>query len=288
MRQDDLVDVESVSDELYGLPLDEFTSARNDREKEAKAADERDLAGQIHQLTKPNLVAWLANQLARERADEIRPLLELGAALREATATLSGQQLRELSRQQRQLIYALVQQARRLANAAGRKVSEDTARGLEDTLRAALVDPHAAEALAAGRLTEGMQNSGFGSLAGRDEPARSAKEPTTDAARSQTARQRAQEQRKRAEFDVEQGTSAANKAITARQETYAQLEAADQTVAETGGRVERVRQELEEALQAQSRAQRDQARAQAAFDRADRDAQDAQQRLADSTDRLDR
>jgi hypothetical protein len=288
MRQDDLVDVESVSDELYGLPLDDFTPARNDREKQARAAGEKDLAAQIHQLTKPNLVAWLANQLARERVDEIRPLLEWGAALREATATLSGQQLRELSRQQRQLVYDLVQQARRLANAAGRKVSEDTARGLEDTLRAALVDPHAAEALAAGRLTEGMQNSGFGSLAGGDEPARSAKEPPTAvAARSPTARQRAQEQRKRAEYEVEQATSAANKAITARQETHAQLEAADQTVAEAGGRVERVRQELEEALQAESRAQKDQARAEAAFDRADRDAHDAQQRLADSTERLD-
>ena len=153
------------------------------------------------------------------------------------------------------------QQARRLANAAGRKVSEDTARGLEDTLRAALVDPHAAEALAAGRLTEGMQNSGFGGLAGGDEPAHSAKEPTAAAARSPTARRRAKEQRKRAEYDVEQATSAANKAITARQETYAQLQTADQTVAETGGRVERVRQELEEAPQAQSRAQKDQARA---------------------------
>jgi len=288
MRQDDLVDVESVSDELYGLPLDDFTSARNDREKQAKAAGEEDLAAQVHQLRKPNLVAWLANQLARERADEIRPLLELGAALREATATLSGQQLLELSRQQRQVVHALVQQARRLANAAGRKVSEDTARGLEDTLRAALVDPHAAEALAAGRLTEGMQNSGFGGLAGGDEPASSTKEPTAVAARSLTARQRAQEQRNRAEYDVEQATSAANKAITARQETYAQLEAADQTVAETGGRVERVRQELKEALEAESRVQKDQARAQAAFDRADREAQDAQQRLAESTDRLDR
>ena len=288
MRQDDLVDVESVSDELYGLPLDDFTSARNDREKQAKAAGEEDLAAQVHQLRKPNLVAWLANQLARERAGEIRPLLELGAALREATATLSGQQLLELSRQQRQVVHALVQQARRLANAAGRKVSEDTARGLEDTLRAALVDPDAAEALAAGRLTEGMQNSGFGGLAGGDEPARSTKEPAAVAARSLAARQCAQEQRNRAEYDVEQATSAANKAITARQETYAQLEAADQAVAETGGRVERVRQELREALETQSRVQKDQARAQAAFDRADREARDAQQRLADSTDRLDR
>ena len=283
------MDVESVSDELYGLPLDDFTSARNDREKQAKAAGEKDLAAQIHQLTKPNLVAWLANQLARERADEIRPLLELGAALREATATLSGEQLRELSRQQRQLVYALVQQARRLANAAGRKVSEDTARGLEDTLRAAVVDPHAAEALAAGRLTEGMRNSGFGSLAGGDErPARSAKEPTAVAAPSPTARQRTLEQRKRAEHDVEQAKSAADQAITARQETHAQLEVADQTVTVTGGRVERVRRDLEEALQAKSRAEKDRARAQAAFDRADRSAREAQQRLADATKRLDR
>ena len=288
MRQDDLVDVESVSDDLYGLPLDDFTSARNDREKQAKAAGEKDLAAQIHRLAKPNMVAWLANQLARERADEIRALLELGTALREATATLSGQQLRELSRQQRQLVDALVQRARRLANATGHKVSEDTARGLQETLRAALVDPHAAEALAAGRLTEGMQNSGLGSLSGGDEPARSAKEPAAVAARPPTTRQRKAEQGKRAEYDVEQAASAANKAITARQETYAQLESADQAVAETGGRVERVRHELEEALQAQSRAQKDQARAQTAFDRAVRDAQDARERLADSTDRLDR
>ncbi|MGV8910732.1 MAG: hypothetical protein ACOH1Y_17285 [Propionicimonas sp.] len=288
MRQDDVVDVESVSDELYRLPLEDFIPARNDVEKQAKAAGEKDVAAQIHQLTKPNLVAWLANQLARERADDIRSLLELGAALREATATLSGQQLRELSRQQRQLVHALVQQARRLAGNAGRKVSEDTARGLEDTLRAALVDPHAAEALAAGRLSEGMQNSGLGSLSAGDEPSLSAKEPTVVAAVSPTGRQPALERRRRAEYDVDQATSAANKAITARQETYRQLEAAGKAVAETGADVERVRQELEEALQAQSRAQKDRARAQAACDRADREVRGAQQRLARSTGRLDR
>jgi len=287
MRQDDLVDVEAVSDELYGLPLDDFTPARNVRERQAKAAGEKDLAAQIHQFKKPNLVAWLANQLARERADEVRSLLELGAALREATATLSGQQLRELSRQQRQLVDALVQQAQRLASAAGRKVSEDTARGLEDTLRAALVDPLAAEALAAGWLTEGMQNSGFGRLASREGPAGSAMGPTVGA-QSPASRPRAHEQRKRAEYDVVQATAAANKAIAARQEIHARLEAADERVAEYLGRVERLRKKLEEALQAQSRAQKDQARAQAAFDRADRDAQHEQLRLADLTERLDR
>jgi hypothetical protein len=263
-RQDDLMDVESVSDELYGLPLDEFTPARTDREKEAKSAGDQDLAAQIHRLAKPNLVAW------------------------EATATRSGEQLRELSREQHQLVYAFVQQARGLAKAAGRKVSEDTARGLEDTLRAALADQDAAEALAAGRLTEGMQNSGFGSpTTGGRRPAASVREKPA-AVSSPTVPPGALEKRKRAEVEVEAAQSAADEAITARQETQAQLEAADQAVADTSDRIKALRRELDEMLQAQSAAHKDQQRAKAAFDRADRAARDAQQRLTKATDRLDR
>jgi hypothetical protein len=267
MRQDDLVDVESISEELYGLPLDEFIPTRSVREKQARSDGDKDAAAQIHELAKPNLVAWLANQLVRERGDEIRPLLELGAGLREATSTLSGEQLRELSRQQRKLVYALLQQARRLANATGRKVSADTARGLEDTLRAALADQDAADALAAGRLTGGMQNSGFGIHSGPDQrPVRSAKRSTAATAASQTTRQHTSEQRKRAEHDVDGARSAADEAITGRQETHDQLEAEERTVTEAGVLVEQVRRELSEALEAQSRAESDLRRARAAFD----------------------
>lgn len=267
------VDFESVADELYRLPLDEFTPTRGEREKQARSAGDKEMAAQIRQLAKPNLVAWLANQLARECADEIRPLLELGEGLREATATLSGEALRELSRQQRQLIAALVKQARRLANAAGRKVSEDTARSLEDTLRAALVDPDAAEALTAGRLTQGMQNIGFGSPTGWVAPSRgpSAKEPTAAHAPSPAARQSTLEAK-----------SAADEADAARADSLVLLAAADQAVADTGARVERVRRELEEALQGQSSAEKDQAQAQVAFDRAARVVRAAEQRLAEA------
>ena len=65
-------------------------------------------------LPKPSVTAWLANQLAREHREELQPLLELGAALREATRTLSGDQLRDLSCQQHELVYALVQQGRQV------------------------------------------------------------------------------------------------------------------------------------------------------------------------------
>src|SRR5262249_28758146 len=146
------VSLDEIAWELYGLLPAEFTAARNARAKEAKQAGDRDLAAAITALGKPTMVGWLANQLIRQYPDEMHALLELGESLREATASLAGDQLRELSRQQRQVVYALVHQARGLASAAGHPASEDTARGLEETLHAALADPAAASQLAAGRL----------------------------------------------------------------------------------------------------------------------------------------
>ena len=283
------MDIESVAEELYGLPLDEFTPARTDREKEASSAGDKDLAGQIHRLAKPNLVAWLANQLARESADSIRPLTELGDALREATAAASGPQLRALSRQQRLLVDALVRQACQLAESAGRKVSQDTARALEDTLRAALADPSAAEALTAGRLTKGMQNSGFAGLVSPDRSQTGpAHEAPSAAGPSPTASPRIREQRERAEVDVAQARRAADQAITARNRGEDHLAAANRTLARAEGRVAQVRNALDAALQAKSGAERGQVLAQAAFERADRTAREAEQRLLEATERRDR
>ncbi|MEP7035521.1 MAG: hypothetical protein ABI662_05105 [Dermatophilaceae bacterium] len=285
------MDVESVSDELYGLALDEFVSTRTDRERQARSLGDKALAARIHRLPKPTLVAWLANQLARQGADELRPLLDLGVALREATATLSGDQLRELSRQQRQLVHALVQQARRLASAEGRKVSENTARGLEDTLRAAIADPDAADALANGRLTAAMQNSGFGALAGGGGEPVSANKPSPGLAQSATTSKDVLEHRERAKDGVAKARSAVEKAVAASQDALDRLEAADQAVAESSSRVERARRHLDEALGAQSAAQEDQRRALAAAERAGRganDANDARQRQADAHERYDR
>jgi hypothetical protein len=156
-------DIDEIADELYGLPPEDFTAARTQYEKEAKAAGDRDGAARIHALAKPSVTAWLANQLAREQRDSLEPLLELGAGLRDATRKLEGDQLRALSRQQHQLVHALVQQARQVARAAGRSVSEDAIRGLDETLRAALADEQAARLLLAGHLTDALHSSDFGS-----------------------------------------------------------------------------------------------------------------------------
>jgi hypothetical protein len=154
------VDLDSIADELYGLPPTEFTAARTEREKAARADGQKALAAQIHRLAKPNLTAWLANQLVRSHPGDIASLIDLGARLREATAAMSGDELRELSSQQRRLVTSLVGKAKRLA--VGRTVGGDAERELESTLRAALADAGAGAALQAGRLVGALHNSGFG------------------------------------------------------------------------------------------------------------------------------
>jgi hypothetical protein len=121
------VDADEVADELYGLPPEQFTAARNARAKEAKAAGDSETAARIAALRKPTVLAWLVNLLVRELPDEIGGFLDLGDALREATATLSGPVLRQLSGQRHRLVQALVRQARELARQTGYRITEDVA-----------------------------------------------------------------------------------------------------------------------------------------------------------------
>jgi hypothetical protein len=156
--------VSAATDQLYGLPLTQFTAARSDRAKQARAVGDRDSAAVIAKLPKPNVVAWLANQLARREADGLRALLDLGDSLRQATAELDAARLGELSRQQRQILSALTSRARELSTEAGQAVSDSTVRGLEDTLHAALADEEAAQELVRGQLTVGLSRTGFPGL----------------------------------------------------------------------------------------------------------------------------
>lgn len=116
---------DAAADDLYGRPLNEFIVARGERAKQARAGGDGEGAMAIGKLAKPNKVAWLANQLVRAHPDELRSLLELGDSMRHATASLDAERLRQDSRQQHQIIHALLQQAHILANAAGQAMSEN-------------------------------------------------------------------------------------------------------------------------------------------------------------------
>src|SRR4051812_39551314 len=71
-------------EDLYGLPLEEFTPARDALAKELKAAGRKDEAAEVKSLRKPSLAAWALNRAAREHADAIERLRAAGADLRAA------------------------------------------------------------------------------------------------------------------------------------------------------------------------------------------------------------
>lgn len=288
------MDIDSVADELYALPPEDFTAARTAREKEAKAAGDKELVAAIHGLGKPNLVAWLANQLVRERADEVGPLLELGAALREATAALSGPDLRELSRQQHQVVYALVREAKGLARAAGRKVSPDTERGLEDLLHAALADEATAELLLAGRLTTSLQRIGFPddattAPAPSPRPAASPRKAPAKPASVTTAEELA-ERRRVAELDRAKQAEAVVRTASRRAKALAEqaataLARAEKDAAATLAKVEEARAELDRVTEAHDKAETARATASERVEEADRAGVTADAELEQATAR---
>jgi len=283
--------IDEIADSLYGLPPDQFTAARTQYEKEAKAAGDRDAAARIHALAKPSVPAWLANQLAREHRDELQPLLELGAGLREATRNLAGDELRTLSRQQHQLVYALVMQARQIARAADRSVSDDAARALEETLHAALADEHAASLLLAGRLTDALHSSGLDS--GMAETASNViplhrKDSRGSSENSGGRRQPREEERRRAERDLDEAQRALGDATTALDNARSLAADSDQAATAARELIDELRHQLDEASSAASDADRRRQEQTRALHRAELAVRDAERQSAAARARRDR
>jgi hypothetical protein len=208
-------------DRLYGLPREEFTSARNALVSELQKAGRKDEADEVGALTKPSVSAWAVNQLARLYPREVAELVKAGDALRKAQrdvlAGKKGADVREASRNQHELADDLVDGAREILEQAGGKATPTTAQRISGTLRAASSDPGAAKLLRKGRLSEDVESVGFGPLLhvvsqrkGRSRPLRN------------RARERAAAQKKRKQEAVAQ----------ARKESIAARKAADKAARE--------------------------------------------------------
>ncbi|HYO31547.1 MAG TPA: hypothetical protein VES21_01780 [Nocardioidaceae bacterium] len=244
------MDVDEVAAELYGLPPERFTPTRNERSKQARAEGDRELATQITALRKPTTAAWLTNLLVRSHPEEVQLLLDLGRELRDVLADVEGDELRELTRQRYQLVSALVSQARALAQARGRRVSDEVAAGVRTTLEATLADEASADVVAAGQLTDVLEVAGFGisPSGGRAAPAPTAPDvrekaaPVTDL--ESERRRRAQEQAQR------QLAAAEKREARARQiadETAQRLREIHDNLVAAAAVVTRLRAELEQA-----------------------------------------
>ena len=292
---DDLVG--EAADELYALPPEEFTAARDERVKAARAAGDRKLAAALGRLRRPTVSAWVLNLLVRDQPEVGEQLVELGGELRRAQEQLSGDALRELATQRQRLVAALVRSARRLAAAAGHPVSAATAFELEQTLHAALADPDVAAEVGSGRLARPASRTGFEAQAPAPAPAKQAPvrrlravrddEVAEDPAVVRERRKRELErERLTAEFEAaEQARVEQDEALAEADERLAEAErsrsAAEQTAEELRARLAEAEDTEREAVREERDAQRVRDGTARRRDAATRKAADLAARLAD-------
>ena len=150
-----------VADDLYALDVGEFTAAR-DAEARRLKGDDAQLARAVKALRRPTTAAWVVNQLVRAEPQQVEQLLSVGDALREAQRSMSAEQLRELTRQRRQVTASVTQRARALARERGMRTTEAVAEQVEATLTAALLDPECGRALRSGLLVTPLRSTGVG------------------------------------------------------------------------------------------------------------------------------
>ena len=155
-------------EDLYGLPLEEFTPARDALAKELKAAGRKDEATEVKALRKPSLAAWALNRAARDHQDAIDQLRAAGADLRAAqNEALSGDagRLREAGRALAGEVDRVATLAADALRAAGRPATAAQQEKLASTLRTAAVDDAAGDLLARGVLVDDLDATGFSLLA---------------------------------------------------------------------------------------------------------------------------
>ncbi|RBY98011.1 hypothetical protein DQ237_03705 [Blastococcus sp. TF02-8] len=298
------MELDDVADELYEVPPEEFVALRTQRRDEARAEGDKALAKEIGALPKPSTPAWVCNLLVRAHRDEIEGLVELGNLLREAQGNLAGDELKALDVQRRQLLNALSRQARAVAHQRGHPVSTAVGTQVEETLRAAMADPEAGEALLSGRLTSPMSYSGMGELTGRPKlrlvpPPASTPEraPATKNAaaddgsaerrrREQEERRRAAEEKRRRALAAAQ--EAADQATAASEEAEAALDEHRRAVEELAARRDELQARVEELADQLAEAEREAAGAVTALKREERRTASAERAVTEAAEARDR
>jgi hypothetical protein len=168
--------VEAEIDRVYGLPLKDFTAARDELAKRLRQEGERQLADEVKRLRKPPVAVWVVNQLARERELDVQRLLKAGESLAKAQAgTTEDTRAAFLAarRDEQHALEVLAKAARETMKREG--LGTAALDRVTQTLRAASLTKEAREQLKRGRLTEELEPPGFEALASMPAPARRGK-----------------------------------------------------------------------------------------------------------------
>jgi hypothetical protein len=247
-RGDDARSLERAVDRLYGLPLDEFTPARNALARELQDAD---AAARVKKLAKPSRSAGAINRAVRANRREAKGLLTAADKLREAQERLlrSGdrspvERAVEAERAAVDRLMAAVEKELGREGATTQAMLE-RARG---TLHAVATTPELREEFESGRITKDHTAVGFGvmSAAPRGGAGRAPKRSTR---KQDDARRRL----KQAEQDVESAERALDRAQADRDEAEKRLAAARAAVGSCQKDLERASRARDKAREALER-----------------------------------
>ena len=190
-------DFDGELDRLYGLPLGEFTAARDQLAKRLRAEGENERAEAVKGLRKPTAAVWLVNQLARERQLDVQRLLKAGESLAESQAKAAAGSSPSFSEARRDEQRALAQLAKAAHEIAARTgVGAPAVDRATTTLRAASLTSEGRELLRRGRLTEELEPPGFEALTGMATPRQRRAPAKATSSRGQ------RDERKRAQQDA--------------------------------------------------------------------------------------
>lgn len=155
-------------DDLFKLPLAEFTDARNALAKRLKQSGRADDANLVKTLTKPSVSAWTVNQLYWNHRVAFDRLLAAGQRFHKAQASgLAGKvaDLRGSLDARREALLRLSELAESLLSDAGHSPSPDTIRRVTTTLEAVSAHASASDGPTLGRLSQDVDPPGFELLA---------------------------------------------------------------------------------------------------------------------------
>jgi hypothetical protein len=220
--------VTPAAGDLYALPLDEFTAARNKLARDLGRDGDKEEAARVKALRKPSQPAWVVNQLVRRRKKEAKNLLRVGERLRkEQEKALGGSgrgALEKAVADEREAVQLLVGEAQRISDEDGVKLSGANLDRVRQTLHAVSLDEEVRAAFKDGELVSDHEATGIDALALMAAPrtggGRSGKGKKGDGAAARKRLREAEAEEKR----IEEELGAARRELNAAQERVKQLE----------------------------------------------------------------
>ena len=152
-------------DELFKLPLAEFTGARNELARRLKQGGRADDANVVKTLAKPPVSAWTVNQLYWHHRDAFEQLLAAGQRFRKAQRGGKVSDMRGALDARREALSQLSDLAGSMLRDAGHNPTPDMIRRVTTTLEAMSALASFDDGPTPGRLSQDVDPPGFESLA---------------------------------------------------------------------------------------------------------------------------